>query len=194
MKLYYAPGACSLADHIALHEAGLEFEHERVDLKAKRTEHGDDYTQVNAKGYVPALALDSGELLTENLAILDWISDQSANLKPTGPLGRARQLEALSYISGELHKSFGPFFKGGTDEEKAQAKRKVAGHFTYLTGTMKGAYLLGDEPSVADFYLFVTLNWATKFEIDVPAPLSTLRGRLTTRPSVAKAMAHEGLS
>ncbi len=194
MKLYYAPGACSLADHIALHEAGLEFEHERVDLKAKRTEHGNDYTQVNVKGYVPALALDSGELLTENVAILDWISDQATNLKPTGPLGRARQLEALSYISGELHKSFGPFFKGGTDEEKAQAKQAVAKHFAYLAGAMKGDYLMSDEPSVADFYLFVTLNWAAKFGIDPPAPLAGLRDRLMTRSSVATAMAHEGLS
>lgn len=194
MKLYYAPGACSLADHIALYEAGLEFEHERVDLKAKRTEHGDDYRQVNAKGYVPALALDSGELLTENVAILDWISDQATNLKPTGPLGRARQLEALSYISGELHKSFAPMFKGGTDEEKAQAKQKVAGHFTFLAGTMKGAYLLGDEPSVADFYLFVTLTWATKMGIEIPAPLVAFRDRMLTRPSVKQAMEHEGLS
>ena len=194
MKLYYAPGACSLADHIALHEAELEFEHERVDLKTKRTEHGDDYTQVNAKGYVPALLLDSGELLTENVAILDWIADQAATLKPTGPLGRARQLEALAYISGELHKSFGPFFRGGTDEQKGQATRAVAKHFTYLADTMQGDYLMGDEPSVADFYLFVTLNWAIKFGIDAPAPLAALRDRLMTRSSVAKAMAHEGLS
>lgn len=193
MKLYYAPGACSLADHIALHEAGLEFEHERVDLKAKRTEHGDDYTQVSVKGYVPALVLDSGELLTENVAILDWISDQTPSLKPTGPLGRARQLEALSYISGELHKSFAPFFKGGTDEQKAEAKQAVGKHFGHLAGTMKGDYLLGDEPSVADFYLFVTLNWAIKFGIDAPAPLTDLRYRLMTRPAVAQAMAHEGL-
>ena len=194
MKLYYAPGACSLADHIALHEAGLEFEHERVDLKTKRTEHGDDYTQVNAKGYVPALLLDTGELLTENVAILDWLSDQGTNLKPAGPLGRARQLEALAYISGELHKSFAPFFKGGTDEQKAEAKQAVAKHFAYLAGTMKSGYLLGDEPSVADFYLFVTLNWAAKFGIDAPTPLAAIRDRLMTRPSVAMAMAHEGLS
>ncbi|WP_375404571.1 glutathione binding-like protein [uncultured Sphingomonas sp.] len=194
MKLYYAPGACSLADHIALHEAGLEFEHERVDLKTKKTEHGQDFTQVTPKAYVPALVLDSGETLTENVAILDWISDQSPGLKPTGPLGRARQLEALTYVSSEVHKSFAPLFKGGTDEEKAQAKQKVAEHLTYLAGTMKSDYLLGEEPSTADFYLFVMLTWATKFKIGMPDTLIAFRDRLITRPSVAKAMAHEGLS
>ncbi|WP_375427930.1 glutathione binding-like protein [uncultured Sphingomonas sp.] len=193
MKLYYAPGACSLADHIALHEAGLEFGHERVDLKTKKTEHGQDFTEVTPKSYVPVLVLDSGETLTENVAILDWISDQSAELKPTGPLGRARQLEALTYVSSEVHKSFAPLFKGGTDEEKGSAKQAVAKHFTHLAGTMKGDYLLGDKPSVADFYLFVMLTWATKFGIDMPDTLIAFRNRLMTRPSVAKAMAHEGL-
>ncbi len=193
MKLYYSPGACSMADHIALHEAGVEFEHERVDLKTKRTERGDDYTQVNAKGYVPALVLDSGETLTENVAILDWISDQSDGLKPGGPLGRARQLEALAYISGELHKSFGPMFNGGTDEEKAKAKSEVERKLAFLAGSMKGDYLLGGEPGVADFFLFVMLTWATKMRFDIPAALVAVRDRLMTRASVAKAMAHEGL-
>ncbi len=194
MKLYYAPGACSLADHIALHEAGLAFDHERVDLKTKRTEHGDDYTQVSAKGYVPALILDTGETLTENVAILDWISGQSPDLEPTGPLGRARQLEALAYISGELHKSFGPMFKGGTDEEKAKAKAEVERKLAYLAGTMKGDHLLGDRPGVADFFLFVMLTWATKMGFDIPSDLVAMRDRLMTRPSVATAMAHEGLN
>lgn len=194
MKLYYAPGACSLADHIALHEAGLDFEHERVDLKSKQTEHGHDYRTINAKGYVPALALDSGEVLSENVAILDWISDQSATLKPQGPLGRARQLEALSYISGEVHKSFAPLFKGGSDEEKERAKRQVADKLVFLGGTLKGDYLLGDQPSVADFYLFVILTWAARMGIDTPPTLTALRDRLMRRDSVVTAMAHEGLT
>ena len=98
MKLYFAPGACSLADHIALHEAGMSFEREKVDLKAKRTEGGADFTTINPKGYVPALALDSGEILTENIAILDWIALQNRVLMPVGPLGQTHLLEALAYI------------------------------------------------------------------------------------------------
>lgn len=123
MKLYYAPGACSLADHIALHEAGLNFEHERVDLKTKRTESGADFSQINPKGYVPALVLDSGETLSENIAILDWIADQSPALTPSGPLGRARLLEALAYISTEIHKSFKPFFSGAGVQKKQRPAR-----------------------------------------------------------------------
>lgn len=193
VKLYYAPGACSLADHIALHEAGLDFEHERVDLKSKRTEHGDDFKAVNPKGYVPALRLDSGEVLTENVAVLDWIADQSATLKPEGPLGRTRQTEALAYIGGEVHKAFAPMFKGGSDEEKEAAKRQVAQKLELVAGTMKGPYLFGDRPGVADFYLFVMLTWATKMGIDIPEPLVAMRDRLMERDSVRTAMAHEGL-
>lgn len=193
MKLYYAPGACSLADHIALHEAGMDFEHERVDLQTKRTEHGRDFREVTPKGYVPALTLDSGETLTENVAILDWIADQSATLKPHGPLGRARQIEALAYISGELHKSFAPIFKGGTDEEKADAKSQVEAKLTFLAGGMKGDHLFGDEPGVADFYLFVMLTWATKMGFTIPDKLVAFRDRLMTRESVRTAMTHEGL-
>lgn len=105
MKLYYSPGACSLADHIALREAGLPFELEKVDLRTKRTESGADYTAVSPKGYVPALTLDGGETLTENIAVLDWIAQAGGNA-PSGPLGRTRLLEALAYISTEVHKSF----------------------------------------------------------------------------------------
>lgn len=193
MKLYYSPGACSLADHIALHEAGLAFEHERVDLKAKRTEHGEDYTAVNPKGYVPALRLDSGDVVTENVALLDWISDQSATLRPAGPFGRTRQLEMLGYISAELHKAYGPLFRGGSDEEKTKAKEMVATKLRFVAGHLKGDYLFGDQPGVADFYLFVMLLWARKNEIDTPDVLAALRDRLMARDSVKTAMQHEGL-
>ena len=194
MKLYYAPGACSLADHIALHEAGLAFEHERVDLETKKTETGANYREVNAKGYVPALVLDSGEVVTENAAILDWIAGQSPTLAPDGPLGRTRLVEALSYISGELHKAFGPLFKGGSDEEKEAAKKQVSEKFAFMAGTMKGDHLFGDRPSAADFYLFVTLTWAAKMGIEVPAKLAAFRDRMMARESVQKAMRHEGLA
>ena len=106
MKLYYAPGACSLADHIALHEAGLSFDHEKVDLKTKRTEAGIDFSTINPKGYVPALTLDSGETITENVAILNWIAHQDSKLAPSGPMGNTHLLETLAFISTEIHKSF----------------------------------------------------------------------------------------
>ena len=138
MKLYFAPGACSLSDHIALHVAGLSFEHEKVDLKTRKTESGADFTAINPKGYVPALTLDSGETLSENIAILDWIAHQSQALKPTGPLGHTRLIEALAYISTEIHKSFKPFFSGAGDDEKAKAGEAIKKRMGYLADTMKG--------------------------------------------------------
>ena len=194
MKLYYAPGACSLADHIALHEAGLAFEHERVDLKTKLTEHGADYRQVNPKGCVPALTLDDGEQLSENVAILDWIADQKPALRPAGALGRTRLLEMLAYISSELHKAYGPLFRGGTDEEKAAAKEQVAAKLTFIAGQLQGDYLFGGEPTVADFLLFPMLRWAAAMGVDTPPALTALYDRLKQRSAVQKAMAHEGLS
>jgi len=193
MKLYYSPGACSLADHIALHEAGLSFEHEKVDLKAKRTEGGADYTKINPKGYVPALTLDSGETLTENIAILDWIAHQDSALKPSGTMGHTHLLMALAFISTEIHKSFKPFFSGGSDEEKAKARETIVKRMGYLADTMEGDYLFGDAVSVADCYLFVMLLWAAKNQIDAPAKLVALRERMKALPAVQKAMSHEGL-
>jgi len=193
MKLYYAPGACSLADHIALHEAGLSFEHEKVDLKAKRTETGADFTAINPKGYVPVLTLDSGETLTENIAILDWVAHQDGVLQPTGPMGHTHLLEALAYVSTEIHKSFKPFFSGAGDEEKKKAGEVILKRMTLLADTMKGEFLFGDAVSVADFYLFVMLLWARKNGLEVPAKLSAFRDRMMERPSVKKAMTHEGL-
>ncbi len=193
MKLYYSPGACSLADHIALHEAGLPFEHEKVDLKAKRTESGADFTTINPKGYVPALTLDSGETLSENIAILDWIAHQDTALKPAGAMGHTHLLEALAFISTEIHKSFKPFFSGAGDDEKAKAAETIVKRMTYLADTMQGDFLFGADVSVADFYLFVMLLWARKNEITVPTNLAAFRDRLMTRPSVQNAMQHEGL-
>lgn len=193
MKLYYSPGACSLADHIALHESGLSFEHEKVDLKAKRTETGADFTAINPKGYVPALTLDSGETLTENIAILDWIAHQDTALKPAGELGHTRLLEALAFISTEIHKSFKPFFSDAGEDEKAKAAKTILARMTYLADTMDGDFVVGTDISVADFYLFVMLLWARKNKLEVPAKLSAFRDRLMSRPSVQMAMQHEGL-
>jgi glutathione S-transferase len=194
MKLYYAPGACSLADHIALHQAGLAFEHEKVDLKAKRTESGADYRAINPKGYVPALTLDSGETISENIAVLDWIAQQDPALRPSGPLGRTQLLEALAYISTEIHKSFKPFFSGAGDVEKAKAAETIRHRMDYLADAMQGDFLFGDEVSVADCYLFVMLLWARKNGIETPGKLTQLRDRMMELPSVRKAMTHEGLT
>jgi glutathione S-transferase len=194
MKLYYSPGACSLADHIALHEAGLSFDHEKVDLKAKTTESGGDFTEINPKGYVPALEVADGVVLTENIAILDWIADQKASLAPAGDMGRYWLLEMLGFISTEIHKSFKPFFAGGSDDDKAKAKAAIEGRFDLVVDMMEGDYLFGDSVSVADAYLFVMLLWAGKMGVDIPDELAAFRDRMMARDAVKTAMKHEGLS
>jgi len=193
MKLYYSPGACSLADHIALHEAGLSFEHEKVDLKAKKTQSGADFTTINPKGYVPALTLDGGETLSENVAILDWISQQAPQLAPGGAMGRTHLLEMLAYISTEIHKSFKPFFAGGSDEDKAKAGAMITRRMAYLAERLDGDYLFGSAMSVADAYLFVMTLWAGKMGVSVPDKVAALRDRMMARPAVRTAMTHEGL-
>ena len=193
MKLYYAPGACSLSDHIALHEAGLPFEHEKVDLKTKRTETGGDYADINPKGYVPALTLDTGETLSENVAILDWIAHQHSSLMPAGPMGHTRLLEALAYISSEIHTRFKPFFSAVGDDEKAEAGETIRRRMQFFADTMQGNFLFGSALSAADCYLFVMLLWAEKYGLEVPAKLAGFRDRMMSRPSVKTAMTHEGL-
>ncbi|MDB5709334.1 MAG: glutathione S-transferase [Sphingomonas bacterium] len=193
MKLYYAPGACSLADHIALHEAGLSFDHEKVDLKAKKTESGADFTAINPKRYVPALTLDSGETLSENIAILEWITQQAPQLAPGGAMGRTHLLEMLAYISTEIHKSFKPFFAGASDEDKDKAGAMITKRMGYLAERLDGDYLFGADVSVADAYLFVMTLWAGKMGVSVPDKVAALRDRMMARPAVRTAMTHEGL-
>lgn len=193
MKLYYSPGACSLADHIALREAKSDFDLVRVDIRAKKTEHGDDFKTINPKGYVPALTLDGGETISENIAILSHIADQTPSLTPTGTLGRTRLIEALAYISTEVHKGFKPFFTPGTtDDAKQTARDTIAQRLQYLSDTMVGTYLLGDELTTADAYLFVMLLWSGKQGVTVPAPLAAYRDRVMARPAVQAAMQAEG--
>ena len=191
MKLYYSPGACSLASHIALLEAGLDFELERVDLKTKLTETGADFNSINTKGYVPALVLDSREVITENIAVLDWIAGKAPQLGLEGELGRTRLLQDLAYISTEIHKSFKPFFTGAGEEDKARAGNYLNKRLRWLEGRRVGKYLFGNEPTVADFYLFVTLRWAVKFNIAVPDALGSLQIRLENRPKVQSAIEFE---
>jgi len=194
MKLYYSPLACSLADHIALQESGVPFEREQVDLKTKRMISGGDFNQITPKGYVPALVLDNGETLTENIAILDWLASQFPKFGGSGPLGRTRVLEALTYISTELHGGFKPMWHAGSDAEKAAAKATLATRFKLISDRPQTPYLFGDEPTVADFYLFVMLLWAERFEVVVPPRLAELRTRMKIRPAVQLAMQQEGLA
>ena len=157
MKLYYSPLACSLADHIALLEAGAPFERESVNLKTKRTASGADFNDVTRKGYVPALVLDSGEVLTENIAVLDWLATEYPTLGVPGKLGRTRVLEALAFISTEVHSSFKPMWHAASEAQKAQARATISRLLEILSGNLAGDYLFGATPSVADFYLFVML-------------------------------------
>lgn len=190
MKLYYSPLACSLADHIALIEAGVPFDRESVDLRTKRTRSGADFSRVTSKGYVPALVLDDGEVLTENIAILDWLAAQYPALGVAGPLGRTRLLEALAFISTEIHRSFKPLWHGGNE---IRARLTISSLLHDQADVMAGDYLFGATPSVADFYLFVMLLWAERFDVGTPAPLLTMRDRMKQRPAVEAALLQEGL-
>lgn len=195
MKLFYSPGACSLADHAALIEAGLPYELKQVDLKTKRTADGQDYLAVNPKGYVPALRLDSGDTLTENIAILSWIAHESGRLQPADGPGRWHVLEAAVFVSTELHKNFKPFFAGAPEDQKGQAREVLAKRFAIAAEMIGGRdFLVGDELSIADCYLFVMLTWAGKFHLDLPAPLPAYLERLRARPAFQRALREEGLA
>lgn len=193
MKLYYSPGACSLADHIALHEADIKFDRVRVDLKTRLTEDGRKFDEINPKGYVPTLELDGGEILTENVAILSWIAQRQPSLAPEGELGRSRLLEMLAFISTEIHKQFGHIFKPSSDAGASAAREKVGKRFQLLASTMKSDYLFGSAVSVADAYLFTMLLWAQKVGIEVPEKLTEFAERMRARPAVQLALKHEQL-
>src|SRR3954462_825931 len=200
MKLYYSPGACSLAPHIALHEAGLAHELVRVDLKAKKTENGDDYPKINPKGQVPALQLDSGELVTEGPVIVQMIADKAAekNLAPARDHADRYKLQAsLTYINGELHKNIGPQFSPVlAGDAKAFFKDRAMGKFKYVDGELAGKdYLMGKQFTVADGYMFTMLSWAERMKWDL-ANLSNLmayKARVGARPKVQEALTKEGL-
>ena len=200
MKLYYSPGACSLSPHIALHEAGLPHELVRVDLKAKKTENGDDFTSINPKGQVPALMLDNGELLTEGPVIVQAIADKAAgkNLAPARDSAERYKLQAwLTYINGELHKNIGPQFSPVlSDDAKAFFKDRAMGKFKYADSKLAGQdYLMGKQFTVADGYLFVMLKWAERTGMDLSAfkNLTAFKDRVAARPNVQAALKMEGL-
>src|SRR5215469_15914225 len=201
MKLYYTPGACSLSPHIALLEAGLPYDLVKVDLRAKKLENGDDFWAVNPKGQVPALALNSGELVTEGPVIVQMIADQAAAkhlAPPRDSNERYKFLEWLNYITTELHKNLGPLFSPVlADDAKAFFRDRAMGKFKYIDTQLAGRdYLMGKEFTVADGYLFTMLMWATDrlgFDFSGLPNLMAYKALVAARPKVKEAMQKEGL-
>jgi glutathione S-transferase len=200
MKLYYSPGACSLSPHIVARELGIPVELKKVNVKDKTIEGGGDYWKINARGYVPALELDNGQVLTEGPAIIQYLADQKpeAGLAPkNGSLERYRLQEWLNILTSEIHKGFSPLFKPNTPEEyKTISKENLATRFDWLDKQLAGKdYLTGKAFTVADAYLFVLLNW-TKFQsIDLNRwpNLAAFHARVGARPKVQEALQFEGL-
>lgn len=201
MRLYYAPGACSLSPHIALREAGLDFELVKVNGKTKTTEHGDDYWKINPYGYVPALQLDDGEVITEGPAIVQYIADQApqSRLAPAnGTLDRTRLQSALGFVNSELHKLIGGLFAPNLSEEAKQATlEKIDTRLSQLAPRLEGKqWLVNSSFSPADAYLYNVLRWLKHFDVDLkkwPA-LAAHSERVAARPAVQAALQAEGLN
>ncbi|NGQ92012.1 glutathione transferase GstA [Rhodobacter sp. HX-7-19] len=199
MKLYFSPGACSLASHIVLAESGAEFSIERADIRAKTTESGADFAAISPRGAVPVLVLADGEVLTEGVAIMQYVADSvtPGRLPAPGTLARARLQEALNFISTEVHKTYSPFFRGlegaARDAQMALLESRLA-----LVEARLGdgrAFLLGEDFTPADAYLFTVTNWSKGIGHDLSAfpKLEALRARVAARPAVQAAMKAEGL-
>lgn len=195
MKLYFSPGACSLSPHIVLREGGFRFDIERVDLKTKKTASGGDYMAVNPKGYVPALQLDDGTILTEGPAIVQYLADQVPDKKlapPNGTIERYQLQSWLNFISTELHKAFGSFFRPDTPDATKEASRQMLSkRFAYVADELRDKdYVMGAEFTVADAYLFTILSWHAHANLDLakwPA-LHAYVERIGTRQSVRDAL------
>jgi glutathione S-transferase len=200
MKLYYSPGACSLAAHIVAREAGLPLDLVKVDLKEHKTEGGANYYDVNPKGYVPALEVDGGGVLTENVAILNYLADHTDDKLFTpkhGSMERYRLEEWLGFITTEIHKSFTPLFQGAGEEERRKSKEKIDKRLGYVESRLAGQdYLMGSEMSVADAYLYVMLTWAKKMHLDTSSfpNLTAFFTRMSERSGVKHALEAEGLA
>lgn len=202
MKLYYKPGACSLASHIILNELDISFELDKTDTEAKKTETGEDFRKISPNGYVPALITDDGDIITENPAVLQYLADQTpeAGLAPkNGTLQRTRLQEVLNFISSELHNSFSPFFSGNefNDEEKQQIVAGIERRIDHIERSLPDgrSHLLGNSFTVADAYAFVVLNWTNFVGMNLNAWPKTQAyvARISTRPATVKAMTTEGL-
>ena len=201
MKLYYSPGACSLAPHIVLNELGQSYDLEKVDLGAKKTETGANFLDVNSKGYVPTLELAKGEVLTEVSTILQYLVDTAKNtdlLPAFGSMDRYRAMEQLNFVASELHKGIGGLFNPAMPEDGKQAmKDRLTRRFTWLDAQLaKKPYLLGDKYSVADAYAFVVLGWTKHVGIDLSpyAHIVAYMDRVGQRPAVQAALKKEGLA
>jgi len=200
MKLYFSPGACSLSPHIVLREAGLEYTLERVDIPKRQTATGADFSAINPKGYVPALQLNDGTVLTEGPAIVQFIADLAPDrqLAPShGTLERYQMVEWLNFIATELHKGFSPLFRPTSTEDMKQAARSnLANRLGWVASRLDGIdYLLGAQFTAADAYLFTVLGWAGIAGVDLsPWPvLTAYQQRVASRPAVQQAMREEGL-
>jgi glutathione S-transferase len=201
MKLYYAPGACSMAAHILLQELGYRFDLERVDLRAGRTSSGTEYSAVNPKGYVPALVLDDGQVLTEVVAILQYLADSRPELglaMPSGDLAHYRLLEWLSFISSEVHKTLGALFNPSLPAEcRGVPLALFERRCDWLAGALgEGPFLMGERYTIADPYLFTVLNWTSMLGVDLgrwPA-LGDYLARVAARPAVQDTLRAEGLA
>ncbi|MGH8729729.1 MAG: glutathione transferase GstA [Burkholderiales bacterium] len=201
MKLYFSPGACSLAVHIALRETHANFDLEKVDLAKHETERGEDYMRINPKGYVPALRLEDGDVLTEVGVILQYLADRKPEfgLAPrAGTMERYRLMESLNFISSEIHKAFGPFWKPDVPQQtKDAAQAQLARRFDYVEARLgEKSWLMGDKFTVADIYLFVIANWTHFHKIDISKwpKLKDYMARIAARPRVQEAMRAEGLT
>jgi glutathione S-transferase len=200
MELFYAPGACSLAPHIVSREAGLPFNLVKVDFGTRKTEKGEDYLAINSKGYVPALRLDNGQVLTEVATLVQYLADQrpQSNLAPAhGTAERYRLMEWLTFISSEIHKGFSPLFDPkASAEAKGAIKTKLASRLKWLDRQLEGHdYLTGKQFSIADAYAFTVLNWAGMLDVDLkPYPnIRAFMERVAARPKVKEALKAEGL-
>jgi glutathione S-transferase len=200
MKLYYMTGACSLASYISLNEAGIKFEAIGVDHKNHKTRDGQDFNSINTKGYVPALQLDSGELLTENVAVLQYIADLNPAAKlapPAGTFERYRLIEWLAYINSEVHKNFGPLFNPSVSEDVKQfARTNLKKRVDWLENALgTKTFLMGEQFTVADAYLFVVLGWSAQVGVDFNQwpKLKRHHERIVARPAVIAAFEAEGL-
>ena len=194
MILYYAPAACSQASHIALNEA--EIPHRLIKVgRDRRTEDGADFNRINSKGYTPALDLGDGTILTENLAILVYIAEKSGKLLAKDGLQRWRALEATAFMTSEIHRSFTPFFRDGTAQEKEQAAQMLRMRFGTLDEQLGDKeFLVGEQMTIADCYLFIMLSWAFMMGITLPQRLVDYSTRMKALPSVARTLSAEGLA
>lgn len=200
MKLYYSPGACSLAVHILLAELGKKYEVEKVDLASKKTASGADFLKINPKGYVPSLDIGRGQMLTEVQVILQYLADKAEATKllpKAGTLARYHAMETLNFVSTELHKGFGPLFNRAMPEDgKAAVKERLAQRFAYLDSVLaKSAYVNGKSFTVADAYAYTVLRWApyTGFDMNRWPHIQSYMARMGARPAVQKVLAEEGL-